>query len=392
MEDKIAKIYVILTGGTICSVPDANGINHSDASKVQSRLTKYYSEESDSEFRDSVKFKIKSLKHDILSENMTANVWGELLRIFREEIDYGDCRGIIVLHGTDTLAYTSAFLSFALAGIKVPVCMVSAHRRLGEYVNGEWVKDEDTNGYANFRAAVELIMNRIAANVYAVYRNEDNRESGTDGAEGFFVHYGAHLLQCPNSSNDFHSRYEMKIPDIKCAHLDGEESQTKDCLYKYVENVGGEVLMLRPYTNLKYSAVKLCRFGAVIHGTYHSESVCIGRASDKARKGERAPDNYKLSDIVKKDKPYSILYLLKKCRRKNIPVFLAPCDEKNARYGTTANARNAGALPIGSSDITLEAAYAKAVLWFALKKEKPELKEFLGQEINFEFNLKKENA
>ena len=36
--------------------------------------------------------------------------------------------GIIVAHGTDTMHYTSAFLSFALAGLPVPVVLVGAQR------------------------------------------------------------------------------------------------------------------------------------------------------------------------------------------------------------------------------------------------------------------------
>ncbi|MDE0266342.1 MAG: asparaginase domain-containing protein [Thaumarchaeota archaeon] len=43
----------------------------------------------------------------------------------------GDIRpyaGIIVAHGTDTMHYTSAFLSFALAGLPIPVVLVGAQR------------------------------------------------------------------------------------------------------------------------------------------------------------------------------------------------------------------------------------------------------------------------
>ena len=59
-----------------------------------------------------MKFDIKALAPDILSENMTANAWGDLLKIFRDEVIFDDYKGIIVLHGTDTLAYTSAFFDF----------------------------------------------------------------------------------------------------------------------------------------------------------------------------------------------------------------------------------------------------------------------------------------
>ena len=380
------KICVVLTGGTICSVANKNGKNQSNARKTSTRLTDYYLKESSSPFREKVEFDIKRLNPDILSENMTASVWCDILKIFNNQINCDLYKGIIILHGTDTLAYTSAFLSFALAGIKIPVFMVSAQLKLGEEdENGNWVACKKTNGYANFRASVELIMNGIAPNVYAVYRNENNDRNGEHEAGEFLVHYGAHLLQCPNSSNNFHSRDEMEILDTTNAKLEGKTFESAGCLYRRVKNVKGEVLLIKPYTNLDYSAINLKGINVVVHGTYHAESVCIGRPMKKySKKPER--DDYKLEEITKKDKRYSILYLLKKCKEKNVPVFLAPCDEINAQYGTTANACNAGAIPVGSSSVTIESIYAKAVLGCALGKTQEALKRFLLEEsLNDEF-------
>ena len=380
------KICVVLTGGTICSVADINGKNQSNAKKTSTRLTEYYLKESGSPFRKKVKFDIKPINLDVLSENMTASVWSDILKIFKNQINYDEYKGIIVLHGTDTLAYTSAFLSLALAGIKIPVCMVSAQLKLGEEdKNGKWIACSKTNGYANFRASVELIMNGIEPNVYVVYRNEKNERNGEHEEGEFLVHYGAHLLQCANSSNNFHSRDEMEILDTFNAKLKGKSFESADCLYRQVKNVKGEVLLIKPYTNLDYSAINLKGVKLIVHGTYHAESVCIGRPMKKySKKSER--DDYKLEEITKQDRPYSILYLLKKCKERDIPVFLAPCDEKNAKYQTTANACKRGAVPVGSSSVTIEAIYAKAVLGCALGKTQEELKKFLlDKNVNDEF-------
>ena len=377
------KICVVLTGGTICSIPDAKKKNRSDAEKINTYLTEYYLNGSDSPFRENVEFAVKALHPDILSENMTASVWGELLKIFREEIVCEDHKGIIVLHGTDTLAYTSAFLSFALAGIKIPVCMVSAQLRLGEInESNEWEREEKTNGYANFRAAVELIMNGIEPNVYAVYRNEKNEFNGEHEAGEFLVHYGCHLLQCPNASNNFHSRDEMLIPDTTNAKLAGKAFESEENLYLRLNEIKGGVLMIRPHTDLDYSHFDLDGVKTVIHGTYHSESVCIGRPKDRYKKEEKY---YSLEEIMDKDKPYSILYLLKKCEERKIPVFLAPCNRETAAYGTTENAVEMGALCV--ADITLEAAYAKAVLGIALGKTDSEMNDFLNNGIDHEFDF-----
>lgn len=385
MEKAKDKICVILTGGTICSVPGENGKNQSNAAKTGTRLTDDYEKNSASPFRDKVSFDIEFLKPDILSENMTVDAWNGIIKIFKK-IKCNKYKGIIVLHGTDTLAYTSSFLSFALAGINIPVCMVSAQQRLGtEDKNGNWIRNNESNGYANFRASVELIMNNIKPNVYAVYRNEPLDSNAPIESGEFLVHYGSHLLQCANGSNNFHSRDEMLIPDTRNAKLEGASFESGACLYRSINRISNKVLMLMPYTNLDYRAVNLKGVKAIVHGTYHSESVCIGRPMQEFRtKPER--NNYKLEEIAKKDRYYSILYLLKKCDEKNVPVFLTPCDIDSANYGTTANACIGGAIPIGSSVVTVEAVYAKAVLWCALRDENSSLESFLKQSINCEFD------
>ena len=77
METQKDKICIIMTGGTICSVPDAQGKNYSDAKTTNTRLTEYYFNKTNSPFKDRVKFDIKALAPDILSENMTANACGD---------------------------------------------------------------------------------------------------------------------------------------------------------------------------------------------------------------------------------------------------------------------------------------------------------------------------
>ena len=44
------------------------------------------------------------------------------------EYEKSDYSGIIVAHGTDTMHYTSSFLSFALAGFPIPIVLVGSQR------------------------------------------------------------------------------------------------------------------------------------------------------------------------------------------------------------------------------------------------------------------------
>ncbi len=61
------------------------------------------------------------------SEHLTQDDWKyiaeKVFQAYREGWD-----GIVVLHGTDTLGYTSAALSFALKGIGIPVILVGSQR------------------------------------------------------------------------------------------------------------------------------------------------------------------------------------------------------------------------------------------------------------------------
>jgi glutamyl-tRNA(Gln) amidotransferase subunit D len=64
--------------------------------------------------------------YQILSENMRAEYWMELARAVADEIASG-AEGVIITHGTDTMMYTAAALSFMLR-TPVPVVVVGSQR------------------------------------------------------------------------------------------------------------------------------------------------------------------------------------------------------------------------------------------------------------------------
>src|SRR5512136_1677982 len=63
----------------------------------------------------------------LYSENITQKHWSELAQTVAKRIEQG-VDGIVIAHGTDTMAYTSAALSFALQNLPVPVILVGAQR------------------------------------------------------------------------------------------------------------------------------------------------------------------------------------------------------------------------------------------------------------------------
>ena len=63
----------------------------------------------------------------MLSEDMTPRHWSEAAAEIKKEIE-GGAQGVVILHGTDTLHYTSAALSFMMQGLPAPVYLVGAQR------------------------------------------------------------------------------------------------------------------------------------------------------------------------------------------------------------------------------------------------------------------------
>ncbi|SNZ17312.1 glutamyl-tRNA(Gln) amidotransferase subunit D [Natronoarchaeum philippinense] len=63
---------------------------------------------------------------NILSENMTPDVWQELAGVVAEEIEQG-ADGVVVMHGTDTMQFTASALAFML-DTPVPIVFTGSQR------------------------------------------------------------------------------------------------------------------------------------------------------------------------------------------------------------------------------------------------------------------------
>ena len=63
---------------------------------------------------------------NILSENMTPDVWQDLARAIHEEIDRG-ADGVVVMHGTDTMQFTASAVAFMI-DTPVPIVFTGSQR------------------------------------------------------------------------------------------------------------------------------------------------------------------------------------------------------------------------------------------------------------------------
>ncbi len=149
------KILVILTGGTIACGKTNNGLVPLKGKEYFINILKGISDD---------EFDVKELM-SIDSSDMGCAQWN----IIGDEI----CRskdqytGIIVCHGTDTMAYTASALSFMLQNINTPVVLTGSQRPACE---------KDSDGYSNLSLAVKTAKSSISGVYVAFY---DKVISGT---------------------------------------------------------------------------------------------------------------------------------------------------------------------------------------------------------------------
>jgi L-asparaginase len=71
-----------------------------------------------------IEFTYKSFEHVIDSSEFNPNHWAQILKTLYENYDSFD--GFIIIHGTDTMAYTASALSFALQNLGKPVVLTGS--------------------------------------------------------------------------------------------------------------------------------------------------------------------------------------------------------------------------------------------------------------------------
>lgn len=355
------KILAVYTGGTICSAQSAEKreLSVRTARRVLlaefSRCGSEYSPLADELLVDSC------FPHNecVLSENMTPK---KLFAIAEHilSFDLSLYCGVVILHGTDTLAYSASFFSFLLSSLDIPVMLVSGAKPPSE---------EGTNAVANLSCAIELIMEGIAPSVYVPYRN-------SDGVMRLYL--GSRILQCANFGSDFFASDAEAFSEVsdkeRVLDFASAYSASRQGIARFIEKnrdkeietrKKGEqkgVLLLDPYVGLDYSRISLDGIFAVLHGTYHSGTLCVERSS---------PDSEYSS--------HSVLFLTDECKKRGIPVFCAPCALDSAQYSSAYDAcENGGVVPL---NMTKESAYAKLLLALYIGIEGECLLEFMKSNI-----------
>ena len=156
----LPKILLLSTGGTIASKVDYR------TGAVTPVLT---AEELNSSVPELAK--IANVDTEVLFSEYSENIMPEhWLKIAEKLKEYSTSNylGIIIAHGTDTMHYTSSFLSFALAGFPIPIALVGSQRSSDR---------ASSDAALNLMGAIKFLVGCKTNGVYIVMHQDENDET-----------------------------------------------------------------------------------------------------------------------------------------------------------------------------------------------------------------------
>ncbi len=175
---KLPKIAIISTGGTIASRVDYRtgavrpALTASDLYSVVPELTKIAQLDA-------------QILFSLLSENITPKHWTEMAKAVSNHILKG-VDGVVIAHGTDTMGYTAAALTFSLQSLPVPVILVGSQRSADRPSS-----DAATNLIGAVVAAAKVPFAEVSVAMH---------ESTSDSS--IILHRGAKVRKCHTSRRD----------------------------------------------------------------------------------------------------------------------------------------------------------------------------------------------
>ena len=136
---RLNKVLLIYTGGTIGMGlnPRTNALEPLDFDHLISNLPEFSCLQTDVD--------VYQFNEPIDSSDMSPRKWAQLVRIISKQYDQYD--GFVILHGTDTMAYSASALSFLLENLTKPVIFTGSQLPVGQL---------RTDGKENLLTSIEL--------------------------------------------------------------------------------------------------------------------------------------------------------------------------------------------------------------------------------------------
>jgi len=197
------NILLIYTGGTIGMIKDQR------TGELRSFDFEYIYDHVPELERLNLKLKSISFEKPIDSSEINFEHWKEIAEIIEKNYDSYD--GFVVLHGSDTMAFTASALSFMLQGLKKPVILTGSQLPIGTI---------RTDGKENLITAVEIA---------AAY--DENNEAIVQEVGVYFEYSLYRGNRCSKiSANQFEAFQSPNYPELAVAGVNIDYA--KDRLFR----------------------------------------------------------------------------------------------------------------------------------------------------------------
>lgn len=174
------KVLIIYTGGTIGMIndPETGALKPFDFEHLYNSVPELK--------QFDYELEAYSMDEPIDSSEMNPSIWAEIATtIFDKYVNYD---GFVVLHGSDTMAYTASALSFMLQGLRKPVILTGSQLPIGQI---------RTDGKENIITAIEIagmkdaqgeaIVQEVALYFeYSLYRGNRSQKISAENFEAFY--------------------------------------------------------------------------------------------------------------------------------------------------------------------------------------------------------------
>jgi L-asparaginase len=152
------RVMVLYTGGTIGMQASANGL--APASGFEARMADHLATQTQLSVPQ---WQFREMSPLIDSANMTPEYWLRLRQAVIEAVEVDGCDAVLVLHGTDTLAYSAAAMSFQLLGLAAPVVFTGSMLPAGV---------PDSDAWENVSGSLLALGNGLPCGVHLYFHGE----------------------------------------------------------------------------------------------------------------------------------------------------------------------------------------------------------------------------
>lgn len=311
------KVLILATGGTIASTATAKGFVPGISGRELIELIPG--------LREICAVDVIQLMN-IDSSDMQVEDWYKIATACREA-DLSQYRGIVITHGTDTMCYTSAALSFLLPDLQIPIILTGAQRP---------ATVDDSDAPQNVLDACLVAMSNLSG-VYIVFKGKI-----INGSRAFKMY-----------SKDFDAYVSRNFPYIGLVH------ERKVELQERAKKLSSKDILR---FQQKKSSTYLCEDVELIKVTPATKPEIFDRIEQENYRGI-VIEGYGTGGISKLNRGMleKIKYIVTQLKIPIVMISQCPYDGINlAVYGVGDSAKRAGI--ISGNDMTTEVAVVK-LMW-----------------------------